>query len=97
MKIEILTDFIVDCRTSNVTHGYSDVVKNSKCNFPFQYKGKKYTECTEEYSCKDCFWCGTQLNVTEVSGWGFCSDQCEKEDGNIANTLHSEYFLITEN
>ena len=37
------------------------------CAFPFQYKGKTYTKCTQDDN--DKLWCGT---TKDSSKWGEC-------------------------
>ena len=54
---------------------------NKDCVFPFQYQGKEYVKCTSADTCKGCFWCGTQYNVTSDAGWGVCAKTCPKQGG----------------
>ena len=74
------------CRTANDTQTLSangDVVfvpdQHQVCVFPFHYNKKEYFECTTDGACLSCFWCGTQFNVTDDSGWGMCEESCAKE------------------
>ena len=42
------------------------------CVFPFTYKGKEYTRCTDDDSTSG-FWCSTVSTYTSGSGsWGMC-------------------------
>ena len=38
------------------------------CVFPFEFKGKKYTECTKDHHTK--LWCGTS---PKTETWGECA------------------------
>ena len=69
--------------TTNETHtSHKQPVpdQNKSCVFPFNYEGEDYNRCTN-YDCPDCFWCGTEYNVTYETGWGLCAQDCMKYDG----------------
>ena len=55
--------------------------QNKKCVFPFRYNGKEHKSCITDNACDDCFWCGTEYNVTIDKGWGMCRESCPKETG----------------
>ena len=80
--------FISDCKTTNATeikwqNGTSILIpdKNKDCVFPFKFLGKEYSKCTLDMACPGCFWCGTEYNVTDHTGWGICNKLCPKEEG----------------
>jgi len=84
-----------ECTTSNVTHftvlrGFNitinSLASNRKCIFPFKYKEKLYHNCTNDYACQSCYWCGTQFNVSFYSGWGLCNKSCPMESSNLEKT-----------
>jgi len=69
------------CRTKN-----DGPEPEKPCEFPFQYKGKEYLECTTEaYGSKH--WCGTTYYVTDKAGWGACSSSCISAPGKSTTTL----------
>ena len=49
--------------------------QNKECVFPFQYRGETFDSCTN-FGCPECFWCGTQYDVTDTTGWGICNEAC---------------------
>ena len=55
--------------------------QNKICVFPFNYNGKEYTKCTNDYLCSHCYWCGTEDIVGHRTGWGMCLESCFKERG----------------
>ena len=63
----IYTSILVECKTTG----------GKMCVFPFQYKGKEYSECTSE-GYNNTYWCGTTYSVTGSSKtWGMCSGPCK--------------------
>ena len=66
-----------------------------KCIFPFQFRGKIYSNCTNDYACPDCFWCGTQFNVSYQTGWGVCDEKCPIEYGKNVFIYISLFFSYT--
>ena len=54
---------------------------NKDCVFPFSYNGRIYNKCTNKGACFTCFYCGTQYNVTDNTGWGMCNFECPREIG----------------
>jgi len=79
----IMEETNIDCRTTDDTTISIDEVtrtvpdQNQKCVFPFEYENKLYSKCTNHFACKNCYWCGTQFNVTAHSGWGMCNGECQ--------------------
>ena len=59
--------FILECKTQ----------KGENCIFPFNYRGKKYNNCTSDYLKKGTGrWCATGVhrNGTMIkSRWGHCN------------------------
>ena len=41
------------------------------CFFPFEYKGRRYTDCTTYGSVDGRLWCGEKEHSTE-NDWGYC-------------------------
>ena len=86
--MSLLSDenLFIACNTINDTHtiaadgGNVSIPDQGKpCVFPFMYEGKEFFKCTTYSACSSCIWCGTQLNVTDDSGWGMCGERCAKE------------------
>ena len=53
--------------------------QNKECVFPFQYRGETFDSCTN-FGCPECFWCGTQYDVTDTIGWGICNEACPTQE-----------------
>ena len=53
--------------------------RNKECVFPFKFLEKSYSECTLDFACPGCYWCGTVENVSDQSGWGLCNEICSRE------------------
>lgn len=49
---------------------YDGNARAAPCVFPFIYKGKNFTECTDINEPKP--WCGTTGNFDKERQWGFC-------------------------
>ena len=51
---------------------------NVQCKFPFEYRGKRFYECTF-YPGIEFPWCSTKnANGVHIEGeWGYCHHRCE--------------------
>ena len=88
----ITTDATMTTHVSGV--GYVRVPDQQKrCVFPFQFLGKQYNSCTTYLACDSCFWCGTKFNVTATSGWGMCSNDCNKEGDKFKKIILKPSFM----
>ena len=63
----------------NTTHLLSsfELTATSPCTFPFKFKGKVYTSCTEDHY--ELYWCATTVNATmhyQERHWGYCDESC---------------------
>ena len=98
MKICLI--FYLGCKTTNATEQIlpgtwiTIPAQNTECVFPFRYDGKEYTQCTDAgWNCPNCFWCGTQFDVTTNSGWGMCEENCLKVLGRSFPGYFLRYIL----
>ena len=85
-NIENRSFVVTVCKTTNATetlwdHGRPIHIPdpNKDCVFPYTFLRKKYLKCTNEHAFNGIFWCGTEYNATDKSGWGMCNDYCPKE------------------
>ena len=75
------------CKTTNQKATNSDengdiyVVpdQNKECVFPFTFEGETFNKCTN-FGCPECFWCGTQYDVSDNIGWGICNEACPTQE-----------------
>ena len=75
------------CKTTNQKTTVSDENgdsyeipdQNKECVFPFEFENKIFNKCTN-FGCPECFWCGTQYNVNDTTGWGICNEACPTQE-----------------
>ena len=51
--------------------------EGQQCLFPFQYKGRNYTECTSVDVYQP--WCVTATNNSRIESWGLCLPDCPSD------------------
>ena len=70
--------FFLGCKTNG------GAVPNQPCKFPFIYKDKEFSSCTEEdYGVS---WCATKTDAEEkyvIGEWGHCDEGCDVLSGMI--------------
>ena len=77
--IILSNSYSIGCKTKAVKEAPK---QNEDCQFPFQYNGQSYSNCTN-IDFGVVFWCSTEANATD-NNWGVCEDSCPKEKiGNI--------------
>ena len=75
------------CTTTESWNRNTNIDPGKRCNFPFEYKGVTYNECTDVDSEKKngtkFFWCATKVNEDgkfsqESWHWGECNEYCDR-------------------
>ena len=55
-------------------------VEGARCIFPFEYKGVRYSKCTDVEN-DGVLWCGTSSSAPDL--WGNCNGKCGKSIGSF--------------